>query len=186
MNGTYHAGANGAGSTINAYSVSPSRCNNSATNTTPPIVTLWHHYIDFADYARKVTNDYVNFGPNEALVYQFTADAANIGAGSIYVTIGPYGTPSPTFVSVSTTPCDFDTTKVNVDSCYSSGPSDTGLTYEITNGSTIYGGCKLVPGTTYYLNLRWKDARPNGSPLLDACATIGGTSCGANMGIKKF
>ena len=146
---------------------------------------MWHHNIDFADYARKVTNDYIVFGPNEALTYQFTADPTNLGIGAVYVTQGPYGTPAGTFVSISTTPCDFNLSKVTVDACYASNSADNGFFYEITNGATAYG-CKLTPGITYFLNIRWQDARPNGSPNLDACSAVSSSSCGANLGIKKY
>lgn len=182
---TPHAGANGAGPDINAWAVDPTRC----ANDVPGITALWHHNIDFDDHAQKVTTDFPAFAPNHALSYQFVPTTA-AGGGTIFITMGNGsnggGAPAPTFVSLSTKPCDFDASQVNVSPCYASQPVENGISWVVTTGATPL--CKLVPGQRYYLNLRFWDYR---NPTLDACQTAidyqnnGTTVCQALLQIRK-
>lgn len=174
-----HAAPNGANQ--NAWAVSPTRCTG---KTTPAITTYWHHNIDFADHATKVTNDYIAFAPNEALTYQFTASASNLGIGLISLSQGQ-GTVVPAFLSITTAPCDFDIPKANVNACYSSGNGDTGFYYEVTNSASAFG-CKLTPGTTYYINVRWQNAATSATNPVDSCAAVGAFECGGLLGIRKI
>ncbi len=175
-----HAGLNGAGGNVNAYAVDPTRC----SNTTPAISTSWHHNIDFADHGAKQNLDYFDMGPNEALTYKFTADTLGVGS----VTIGD-STQVPlvaTFMSLSTTPCDFDASKLVMGAgrsfCYSSQPLENSLAYEVTSGNVSFAlNCKLIPGNTYYLNVRFQQ----GGTTADSCAPRGGAHCGGWLQIRR-
>jgi len=172
-----HIGAKGAGATINAWSVNPSRC----SNTSPAITSSWHHNIDFADHGNKMNQDFFDMAANEALTYQFTA--SQLGTGQVLITDQTSYPLVSTFMSLSTTPCDFDITKLvspGRNYCYSALPLDNTLAYEITSGAiTFPTNCKLTPGVTYYLNLRFH----NGSSAADTCAPRG-TRCGGILQIR--
>ena len=191
-----HPGPNGGGNypgaEIRGWAANPARC----TNTQPAITNLWYHNINILDYGMQSTIDYFDFAPNQAVAYGFVPAppaANNSQVGTIFVTTGPLGTPAPTFVSISTSPCDFDVAKVAAaDKCYTTATSENGFTFQITTNPTS-PVCKLTPGVQYYLNLRFQDARPlpDGTPTTDACATQlatrpGYSTCGAMMKIQTF
>lgn len=178
-----HPGLNGAGFNVNAWAVSPSRCN----NTQPPISTLWHHNIDFADHGAKQNLDYFDMARNEALTYQFVAGTT--GVGSISIGDSSQVPLVATFISLSSSPCDFDVSKLTGSSksyCYSSQPLENSLAYEVTNGPvTFVLNCKLIPGNTYYLNLRFQDGTPSGANTTDSCAANGSGRCGGWVQIRR-
>ena len=187
-----HVGANGGGNSggqeIRGWSVDATRC-----KAVPPISTLWYHNIDLLEYGSQSALDYFDFAPNQALSYGFVANAIaapnNSQVVRVFINIGPNGTPASTFFSVSTSPCDFDTAKVAAgDKCYASaGTAENGFTLQITTNASS-PVCKLTPGTQYYLNLRFQDAR---IPTVDACAAQlatnpGSATCGALMQIQSY
>ena len=179
-----HAGLNGAGTNVNAWAVSPTRC----SNTQPAITTAWHHNIDFADHGGKQNLDYFDMAPNEALTYQFVAGTTGVGS----ITVGD-STQVPlvaTFISLSSSPCDFDVTKLvpgpTRSFCYSSQPLENSLAYEVTSGPVSFVlNCKLIPGNTYYLNLRFQDGVTPGANTTDSCAPRGGARCGGWIQIRR-
>ncbi|HEX4857866.1 MAG TPA: hypothetical protein VFV17_02535 [Usitatibacteraceae bacterium] len=175
-----HMGANGAGGNINAWAVDLARCSG---RTSPAITSYWHHNIDMYDHAIKVNSDYIDMGPNQALTYQFTTTNTTY-IGQVYTDQGANYSTS-TFISISTTPCDFDAAKaVANNACYAtSGTPINGMFFEVTNNVSGYG-CKLNTNTTYYLNVRWQNAAV--VPAADACAAAGQSLCGLFMQIKKF
>jgi IPT/TIG domain len=162
------------------YQVDPAtRC----ANATPAIGRLWQHNIDFAAYQGNGAPDYVFLQAGDALTYRFTAPPEGAFQQISYnsSTVAAY---RAGFMSISTKPCDFDTSKVAAgDVCYVSQPGAGGATinYKSTN-FTVAGDayqCKMVPGATYYFNIRMQDARPinvGGSPTTDACNS--GSYCG--------
>ena len=188
-----HAGLNGGG-TISGqewrgWAPDPTRCSG-----TPAITRYWYHNIDILDYGQQNALDYLDFAPNQAATIAFmpaTPAANNSQVGRIFITTGPNATPAPTFVSISTSPCDFDVSKVvAADPCYKTGASENGMTFQITTNPTS-PVCKLTPGTQYYLNLRFQDARPapTGSPTVDGCAVAlpaGYATCGALLQILTY
>jgi hypothetical protein len=122
--------------------------------------------------------------PNEALTYQFVATTPGVGS----ITIGD-STQAPlvsTFISLSSSPCDFDVTKLIMGPgrsfCYSAQPLENQLAYEVTNGPVSFVlNCKLIPGNTYYLNVRFH----NGVNPADTCAPRGGARCGGWLQIRR-
>jgi hypothetical protein len=177
--GAFHPNSlNGAGSFINAYAVSPTRC-----STTPALSRSWHHNINFDDYVSRNAGDFVDMGANEALTYQFTANTLGQGVVTIQETTSSVFT--TTFFSITTTPCDFDTSKLangaSRNFCYQSNRANT-LYFEVTNGTPQYTTyCKIVPGQTYYFNMRFQDGR--NAPGVDKCAADGQAVCG---GLVQF
>ncbi|MEP7154191.1 MAG: putative Ig domain-containing protein [Betaproteobacteria bacterium] len=199
-----HAGPNGGGgqggldaNTINAWSVDPTVC----SNATPGISTLWYHNVSLLDYGSQSAIEYFDFQPNQAITYAFmspqpttTQEAANGQVGRLFITQGPSGTPASSFVSVSTSPCDFDVTKIaSGNKCYATGSNENGFTFQVTGGVGVGTVCKMAPNTKYYLNIRFQDARPapTGTPTLDACTTQlstrpGSSTCGVLLQIQTY
>lgn len=175
-----HAGLNGAGANINAWAVDPVVC----SNTQPPITRLWRHNIDFVEHGSMQKVDFFDMAPNEALTYKFVAGPA--GAGYIFISVSTQVPLVPTFVSLSTSPCDFDATKLlagpSRDFCYVSAPLENMLYYQETNRSVSFPMCKLVPGQEYYLNLRFQNAS---APGADSCAQAGSARCGGILQIRR-
>ena len=99
----------------------------------------------------------------------------------------------PSFVSISTTPCDFDATKAGVGfsspylGCYNiRNAANTTSYYSSTGAASGFVECKLTPGTRYYLNYRSYGLDGAGTPV-DAClATTGSTGipCGGLFTLK--
>jgi hypothetical protein len=173
---------NGAGPYMNAYAVNgvATRC----TNGTPAITRLWWHNIDFARYQSSGAPELPILAPGEAMTWKFTAPASGISAFTY--DRGGDGIFTPAFISLSQAPCDFDVTKVTVNACYKSGTTIF-LPWHATAGAAESYECKLVPGQTYFVNLRMQDARPasqGGQPTVDACAAIGQTACGGTVQIR--
>lgn len=174
---------NGAGQYMNAYAINnvSTRC----TNGTPAVTRLWWHNIDFARYQSSGAPELPILAPGEAMTWKFTAPASGSSAFT-YDRGGGDIVFAPAFISVSQTPCDFDVTKVPVDACYKSG-STIFMYWNATAGAVQPFECKLVPGQTYFVNLRMQDARPvsqGGQPTVDACAAIGQTACGGSVQIR--
>lgn len=188
-----HPGLNG-GSTISGqewrgWAPDPARCSG-----TPAITRYWYHNIDLLDYGRQNALDYLDFTPNQAVTFAFvpaTPTVNNSQVGKIFITTGPNATPASTFLTISTSPCDFDVSKVAAaDPCYKTGASENGMIFQITTNSTS-PVCKLTPGVQYYMNLRFQDARPApaGAPTADACASLlptGYSTCGALLQIQTY
>ena len=172
---------NGAGSVMNAYAADnvATKC----SNTTPPITRLWQHNINLAAYASNGANDYPYLATGEAMTWRFTAPAE----GSANIMQYNEGTQVPFvsgFMTLSQNPCDFDVSKVTKNACYSSEAYGLSIYYRATNGNTPSYECKIVPGQTYYLNLRMQDARPaanGGKPKEDSCSS---PLCGGYVQIR--
>jgi hypothetical protein len=160
----------GAGDEVRAYALNPARC-----STTPPLTRSWQHNIDLADYKGKNAFDFFVMQANEALSYKFTVGMVDVSGGFIY-NDGANAVVRPTFISITAVPCDFDTTKLlvgpNRDVCYQTGLNGNSVNWANITGPLPANYCRLVRGQTYYLNLRFQDARPaseGGSPTTDSC-----------------
>jgi len=179
---------NGAGPSMNAYAAADvaTKC----ANSTPAITRLWQHNINLPTFVSG-GNDYPFLAPNEAMTWRFVAPAEGVvkaieynEATQVFFARG--------FLSISNKPCDFDVSKLvpgpNYNSCYSSEVGGASVEYKSTVGALQYGyQCKLIPGQTYYLNLRMQDARPaslGGQPTLDSCTVSGAGICGGIVGIR--
>lgn len=167
---------NGMSTIINAYSVKDiTPCNTSKRSTTAPITRLWQHNINLNDFVQRGNTQNYGIEPNEALAYKFTANF--IGVVTIKTEDGSIGSSVPSFMSISSSPCDFDVTKLsatNRNYCYSSeGMPANGVTFRIVAKNTTPAPssvCTLIEGNTYYMNLRSLDARVlDGREKLDAC-----------------
>ena len=188
-----HAGLNG-GSTISGqewrgWAPDPARCSG-----TPAITRYWYHNIDILDYGRQNALDYLDFTPHQAVTFAFvpaTPTVNNSQVGRIFITTGPNATPASTFLTISTSPCDFDVSKVvAADPCYKTGTTENGMIFQITTNPTS-PVCRLTPGVQYYMNIRFQDARPApvGAPTVDACASLlptGYSTCGALLQIQTY
>ena len=168
-----HVGANGAGSDVNAYSMSTARC-----STIPALTKSWQHNIDLSDYKGKNAFDYFAMGAGEALSYKFTVPNVDTSGGFIY-NDGANAVVRPTFISVTTTPCNFDASKIVAatrDACFVTGINGNSLNWVnlAPNIAIPAAYCRLVKGQTYYMNIRFQDARPidlGGSPTTDSCVS---------------
>ena len=191
-NSAFRAGKLNGRSPINALMNSYAAENVAAkcSNATPAITRLWQHNIDFTKYQASGGNDYPFLAPNEAMTWKFTAPAEgksnifqyNEGTQVLFVS---------GFMSVSDKPCDFDVNKLvsgpSRNACFSSEAYGLSIYYRATAGAVASYECKMVPGQTYYLNLRMQDARPasrGGLPTLDSCASSGAGLCGGYVQIR--
>jgi hypothetical protein len=160
------------------------------SNATPAINRLWQHNISFPIYATSGGNDYPFLAPNEAMTWRFIAPAE----GTTQVIQYNEGTQvfnSSGYLSISDKPCDFDVNKLvpgsGKSACHSSEATGVSIYYKATNGTAASYECKMIPGQTYYLNLRMQDARPasqGGSPTIDSCAASGAGLCGGYVQIR--
>lgn len=156
-----HGGLSGAGGYMNAYAMSPTRC-----NTTPTLRRSWQHNIDLADYRQRVTSDLFSMQGDEALTYKITIPTTNDAGGFTYQdNVGSGGILATAFMSISATPCDFDVAQIpyNASSptnrCYQTlgaGGAIQWANYPLTV-QNAYAYCKLTKGATYYVNLRFVD-----------------------------
>ena len=164
-----HTGANGAGPEINAYSMNTARC-----ATVPALTKSWQHNIDMAEYKAKNTVDFFVMQGGESLSYKFTVPMSDMTGGFLY-NDSATATVRPTFMSISSTPCNFDATKIvaaTQDSCFRTGLNGNSVNWVNITGPIPVSYCRLVKGQTYYFNLRFQDARPvelSGSPTTDSC-----------------
>ena len=168
----FHGGANGAGDEVRAYSMNPARC-----STTPALTRSWQHNIDLNDYKGKNAFDFFTLQTNESLSFKFTVGSVDAAGGFIY-NDGANARVRPTFISITETPCNFDASKLvpgpTRDSCYSTGINGQGVNWANITTELPASYCRLVKGRTYYMNLRFQDARPvseGGSPTTDSCPT---------------
>ena len=168
-----HVGANGAGSEVNAYSMSTARC-----STIPALTKSWQHNIDLSDYKGKNAFDFFVMQSGESLSYKFTAPTVDTSGGFLY-NDSATAVVRPTFISVTTTPCNFDATKIVAatrDACFQTSLNGNSVNWTnlAPNVAIPVAYCRLVKGQTYYLNLRFQDARPvdlSGSPTTDSCVS---------------
>ena len=168
----FHGGLNGAGSEVNAYAMPPTRC-----NTTPALTRSWQHNIDLDNYKSQNAVDLFVMQANESLTYKFTVGNVDAAGGFVY-NDGANAVVRPTFISISTAPCDFDASKLVLgatrDSCYQTGINGNSVNWANISGSLPSAYCRLQKGTTYYMNIRFQDARPaalGGSPTTDSCTS---------------
>jgi len=173
---------NGAGMFLNAYAASKpaEKC----ANSTPAITRLWQHNITFSAYQSNGANDYPVLGPGEAMTWRFVAPAEGT-SNQIQYNEGTQAAFEQGYLTISRSPCDFDTSKVLAggggDACYRSEAYGISVYYRSTVGAVQPYECRLVPGHTYYLNIRMQDARPasqGGHPTQDSCVASGNTQCG--------
>lgn len=163
INPPFHGGLNGAGSEVNAYAMSPTRC-----LTTPALTRSWQHNIDLMDYKSKNAFDFFVMQAGESLSYKFTTPATDNGGGFVY-NDAANAVVRPTFISVSTSPCDFDASKIGTNACYQTGINGNSVGWHNT-GAEYPGYCRVTKGTVYYMNIRFQDARP-GLPPSDSCVS---------------
>lgn len=180
---------NGAGPDMNAYAIETTSCANSnaqLTSSTAGVTRRWQHNIDLSAYQQNTPVEYVSMAAGEAFTFMFTPTT---GYRFIQFNEATVARMVPTFMSISTTPCDFDVSKLasgpGRDYCYVSSNTANSVYYQVTTGAVSVPFCKLTPGTKYYLNIRFLDARPTGGNLsIDSCAASGYSLCGGVLQIQ--
>jgi hypothetical protein len=179
---------NGGGPNLNAYAAE--NASTKCSNATPAITRLWQHNINFATYQNSGGNDYPFLAANEAMTYKFTAPAEGT-SNIIQYNEGTQVFFASGYMSISDKPCDFDVSKLvsgpSRNACHSSEVNGVSIYYRATSGAVQSYECKMVPGQTYYLNVRMQDARPasrGGSPTIDSCAASGAGTCGGYVQIR--
>ncbi|MEQ1517906.1 MAG: hypothetical protein ABL931_15610, partial [Usitatibacteraceae bacterium] len=145
--------------------------------TTPALNRSWQHNIDLDDYKSKNAFDFFVLQANEALSYKFTVGQADISGGFIYKAGGDAAL-RPSFISISSSPCDFDTTKLvsgaTRNACYQTGLNGSSVNWANIAGPLPAAYCRLTKGQSYFVNIRFQDARPaseGGSPATDSCVS---------------
>lgn len=178
-----HNGLNGAGPEMNAYSMGATRC-----LTTPPLTKSWQHNIDLKEYKRNAIDVFL-LNANESLSYKFTVPNSDTTGGFSYgEAAASGGSYPPVFMSITSAPCDFDTSKVASgpaqNFCYQSGIAGLAMGWTTVTGVSLpISYCRLKKGETYYWNIRFQDARPvseGGSPTRDSCSS---SPCGGVLQI---
>ena len=177
----FRNGIKGAGPEINAYAMDPARC-----KTSPALTRSWQHNISLDNY--KLTNafDFFAMSTGESLSYKFTVGNVDVSGGFLYLDAAASGGDvRPTFMSITSAPCDFDLSKLrpeNRDACYQTAISSANINWANITGPMPSSMCRLVKGQTYYLNLRFQDGRTagergsNANSAPDSCD--GGRLCG--------
>lgn len=174
---------NGGGPDLNAYAIDHAT---NCTNSTAPITRLWAHSIDFTEYATGAI-DFFSMGPGQALTYKFVAPAS--GANSIVYNESTNASFVPTLMSISSSPCDFDTPKSQPgpqrDFCYVSSNAYNAVIYGVLPAPQIapIPYCTLRPGNTYYFNIRFLYTGPGGNTTQDSCNASSSGVCG---GLLQF
>jgi hypothetical protein len=136
---------------------------------------------------------------DQAMVFRFKtlpassipqAPYRNFGIG--YSEQYTHGPSYPRFVTVSETKCDFDYAKTlsagALNGCFKNMAGDDSLLGKIWTSGTVpspsadYPFCPLKPDTTYYLNIRYEDARTVNNQGLISCPVgqgpQGSSQCG--------
>lgn len=175
----FRNGIKGAGPEINAYAMDPARC-----RTSPALTRSWQHNISLDNYKSTNAFDFFAMNTGESLSYKFTMIDADVSGGFVYGDAAASGADvRPTFMSITSAPCDFDLSKLRPetrDNCYQTAISSAQITWHNVASLPAGGACKLVKGQTYYLNLRFQDGRTaaeSGPPFpQDSCN--GGRLCG--------
>lgn len=177
-----HAGTNGANGRDNRQNAWLVSASTFCTNAQPAIQRLWAHNLDFTQYRSFGALEYFGLNANEALSYAFVAPPEGT-AGNFTFAESTTGDFVGNFMSLTSTPCDFDVTKVQplgYNACYNSRNGVNSVRYRSTNTpSTVASNeCRLVPGQVYYYNYRNQSA--SNTPYQDSCqATNGGSApCG--------
>ncbi len=188
---------------LNAYAISTSAPATNCQSATPPITQAFMHNVDYAKSRRGSARDVFTLQPNAAIIYAITVPVlqpGEVNTGSFSLNVSEsFGPQAAQFVTITKTPCDFDTSKVGKDACFfSDGSSNGGLSYRIggTPGptETFVPICVLTPGEKYYVNVRHQDARPSSSdprttgfPTQDSCTrSLPGTPYGACATLMQF
>jgi len=187
-------GGNGLSNRQNAWEVSAvGRC----ANTVPAVSKIWYHNLDYPSYLGTNQVEFFGVAANEAFVYSFIAPAEGT-RGGFQFNESTIATAVPFFGSISTTPCDFDPTRLGAGAtspargCYLSyhGTGGTLSYFSSTGPASGLAECKLVPGQRYYLNYRsWAASwgPSNETAPVDAClATTGDTTtpCGGLIAFR--
>jgi hypothetical protein len=121
--------------------------------------------------------------------YKFVAPSVDqTGGFTYYENLGSGGARAPIFMTITSNRCDFDATKtygnVGFDSCYASFIGGGGITWNTSTGSIFFSQCRLVKGNSYYVNIRFQDARPitdGGNPTASSCPS---GLCGGSLHVN--
>jgi len=135
----------------------------------------WQHNLDLHDYKSKNAYDFFIMNAGESLSYKFTTPTIDTSGGFVY-NDSATAVVRPTFMSISTAPCDFQTAKIGNNACYQTGLNGNVINWANIAGTVPAAYCKVTKGTVYYINLRFQDARPvsqGGSPTTDSCVSGG-------------
>ncbi len=170
---------------LNAYAITSTDASTNCSSATPPITRAYMHNINFAQTRLTSGRDVFTLAPNSAMIYGITVPTLAPGAanqGSISLNVSEsFGPQAPQFVSITKSPCDFDTSKVGNNACYFSSSSTTGDLYYRIGGTpsateAVVPKCVLNPGENYYINVRFQNATPatgdprtTGYPREDSC-----------------
>lgn len=147
------------------------------SNATPAVSRLWQHNIDFDAYKSNGGFDYPFLAQGQAMTWKFTAPVTEMLLGSSLIVTGSSQVAyTAALMTLSERPCDFDVTKANVNACYKSNKSQISIYYRVSSQPSPPYECQLIPGKTYYLNLRMQ----NISPATESC------NSGVCGGIVKF
>lgn len=121
--------------------------------------------------------------PDESLSYKFTVGNLDERGGFNYgESAQSGGNIRPAFMTVTTAPCDFINANklipgISRDNCYQTGLNGVFLMWSNVTGALPETFCRLVKGQTYYMNIRFQDARPEsmgGTPTKDSCMSVCG------------
>lgn len=153
----------------------------SCEKSVPRVASVHKREINFFDKINRGNVIRYALAPHEAASWHFkTPDS---GYGLIEEGMGTFATPVPMMLTISETPCDFDTvkalskTKENIatTACYQMNPNGGSVAFQLAPLKTLGYGCVLKPNTDYYFN-----ARALAQDGHDTCAdvTLAKKSCG--------
>ena len=135
---------------------------------------------------------HLTMSKGHAMSWKFHTPPANqitsIVTGGFSQTTTTIGAEATTFMSVSTSRCDFDYTKVNTigaGACYRSiGGTGNNVDTRLSPTGTPPDAfvCEMTPDTDYYLNIRWENVA--GAQHVESCPAPTGpyTQCGMVLG----
>lgn len=174
-----------------AYEIPVGNCSSGMTGTNA-ITRAWMYVLE--DYPGPRIGQAILAGipRDQAMVFRFKTLPASAIPQTPYRNFGigyseqyTHGPSYPRFVTLSENKCDFDYTKTlsagTLNGCFKNMAGDDSLLGKIWTSSSVpspsgdYPYCPLKPDTTYYLNIRYEDARTSSAPR-------GQISCPAGQG----
>lgn len=134
----------------------------------PKLTKVYRKELNFFDKINRGTVIKYGLAANEAVTYRFKTPAS--GAGFLKTEMGSDYRPASVLLSVSETPCDFDTEKAlrKDPGCYNWSGGEVRFQIAPANAKG-YGSCILKPETYYYFNIRHLNQSETGQPQ-DSCA----------------
>jgi hypothetical protein len=124
-----------------------------------------------------------NFGPNDALIVQFTTSSVTTSTTTGNISAVEYGDPTTQRAgALSASPCDFTVGLPKVNSGSRTIFNGWNPSFSFTVSNPLTGKAMLQPNTTYYLNITNFVPAPPNTPSAQMCGT---STCNMQITLVK-